>query len=130
MWQLGPDYDRTPEEKAIGWIIGQHHATLIPRGLPGEGNILVYDNGGWGGYGNPNPGAPHGVEAAQRDYSRVLEIDPVAMKIVWQYTPHEAELPYPARRLPFLQPLHQLRAASAPMATRSSAKVPTAACLK
>lgn len=29
------------------------------------------------------------IKAAQRDYS-VLEIDPVARKIVWQYTPHEA----------------------------------------
>ena len=38
----------------------------------------------------PNPGAPTGVKAALRDHSRVLEIDPVAMKIVWQYTPTEA----------------------------------------
>ena len=30
------------------------------------------------------------MKAALRDYSRVLEIDPVAMKIVWQYTPTEA----------------------------------------
>ena len=50
----------------------------------------VFDNGGWGGYDVPNPGAPTGVKAALRDYSRVLEIDPVAMKIVWQYTPTEA----------------------------------------
>ena len=104
VWQLGPDYDRTPEEKAIGWIIGQHHAHMIPLGLPGEGNILVYDNGGWGGYGNPNPGAPHGVKAAQRDYSRVLEIDPVAMKIVWQYTPHEAGFLVPLDAYRFYSP--------------------------
>lgn len=63
---------------------------MIPRGLPGEGNILVYDNGGWGGYDVPNPGSPTGVKAALRDYSRVLEIDPTTLEIVWQYTPREA----------------------------------------
>ena len=31
---------------------------MIPRGLPGEGNILIYDNGGWAGYYAPNPGSP------------------------------------------------------------------------
>ena len=85
-WKLGPDYDNSPEAKAIGWIIGQHHAHMIPHTLPGGGNILVFDNGGWGGYDVPNPGAPTGVKAALRDYSRVLEIDPVAMKICLLYT--------------------------------------------
>ena len=89
-WKLGPDYDSSPELRAIGWIIGQHHAHMIPRGLPGEGNILIFDNGGWGGYDVPNPGAPTGVKAALRDHSRVLEIDPMSLKIVWQYTPKEA----------------------------------------
>ncbi|MDL2307440.1 aryl-sulfate sulfotransferase [Desulfovibrio sp. OttesenSCG-928-C06] len=104
VWKLGPDYDRTPEEKAIGWIIGMHHAHMIPRGLPGEGNILVYDNGGWAGYDNPNPGAPKGVKAALRDYSRVLEIDPVAMKIVWQYTPADAGFLFPMDSSRFYSP--------------------------
>ena len=90
VWKLGPDFDNSPEAKAIGWIIGQHHAHIIPQTLPGGGNILIFDNGGWGGYDNPNPGSPTGVKAALRDYSRVLEIDPVSMKIVWQYTPKEA----------------------------------------
>ena len=63
---------------------------MIPHTLPGGGNILVFDNGGWGGYDVPNPGAPTGVKAALRDYSRVLEIDPVAMRSLWQYTPTEA----------------------------------------
>jgi hypothetical protein len=90
VWQLGPNYDTTPEEKELGWIIGQHHAHMIPRGLPGEGNILVFDNGGWAGYGAPNPGAPTGIKNALRDYSRVLEFDPISLKIIWQYTPEEA----------------------------------------
>ena len=32
-WKLGPDYDNSPEAKAIGWIIGQHHAHMIPHTL-------------------------------------------------------------------------------------------------
>jgi len=112
VWQVGPDYDRTPALKALGWIIGQHHAHMIPRGLPGEGNILVYDNGGWGGYDLPNPGAPHGVKAAQRDYSRVLEFDPTTLKIVWQYTPREAGfvIPLDANRFysPFISSAQRL----------------------
>ena len=63
---------------------------MIPRGLPGEGNILVFDNGGWAGYGPPNPGAPTGYRNARRDYSRVLEFDPVTLEVVWQYTAAEA----------------------------------------
>jgi hypothetical protein len=33
IWKLGPDYDITPELREIGWIIGPHHAHLIPKGL-------------------------------------------------------------------------------------------------
>lgn len=85
-WKLGPDYSRG-KAKEIGQIVGQHHAHMIPRGLPGEGNILIYDNGGWAGYGAPNPAAPTGNKNATRDYSRVIEIDPVKMEIVWQCRP-------------------------------------------
>ena len=44
--KLGPDYS-TGKAKEIGQIIGQHHAHMIPQGLPGAGNILLFDNGGW-----------------------------------------------------------------------------------
>jgi hypothetical protein len=90
VWQVGPDYFATKALRNLGQIVGQHHAHMIPRGLPGEGNILVYDNGGWAGYGAPNPGAPTGVDNALRDYSRILEFDPVTLEIIWQYTPSEA----------------------------------------
>ncbi|MBI2853898.1 MAG: aryl-sulfate sulfotransferase [Chloroflexi bacterium] len=90
VWQVGPDYRATEALQKLGQIIGQHHAHMIPRGLPGEGNILVYDNGGWAGYGAPNPGAPTGIDNALRDYSRVLEFDPVTLEIIWQCTPKEA----------------------------------------
>ena len=95
VWKVGPDYNASKALKKLGWIIGQHHAHMIPRGLPGEGNILVYDNGGWAGYGAPNPGSLTGIKNALRDYSRVLEFDPVTLEIVWQHTPKEAGLLHP-----------------------------------
>ena len=95
VWKVGPDYNASKELRELGWIIGQHHAHMIPKGLPGEGNILVYDNGGWAGYGAPNPGSLMGGKNALRDYSRVLEFDPTTLKIVWQHTPKEAGLVHP-----------------------------------
>ncbi len=105
VWQLGPDFTSAPSpqkmipdlqsnlcilpaipaHKKMGQIIGQHHAHLVPRGLPGEGNLLVFDNGGAAGYGSPNPGAPTGLDNARRDFSRVLELDPLTQEIKWQY---------------------------------------------
>ena len=104
VWKIGPEYDTSPELKKLGWLIGMHHAHMIPRGLPGEGNILVFDNGGWAGYGLPNPMAPKGAKNALRDYSRVLEFDPTTLKIVWQYTPAEAGLVQPADSHRFYSP--------------------------
>lgn len=90
VWQVGPDYAASPDLRKLGQIIGQHHVHMIPRGLPGEGNILVFDNGGWAGYGAPNPGATTGIRNALRDHSRVLEFDPVTLEIVWKYAAREA----------------------------------------
>jgi hypothetical protein len=75
VWMVGPDYSAgTPEGDRLGQIIGQHHAHMIPQGLPGEGNILVFDNGGFGGY-------PHQF----RWISRILEFDPITLELVWKY---------------------------------------------
>jgi hypothetical protein len=104
VWKLGPYYDESPALRELGWIIGPHHAHMIPRGLPGEGNILVYDNGGWAGYGAPNPGSPTGLKNALRDFSRVLEIDPFTLKIVWQQTPKEIGLLHPTDSNRFYSP--------------------------
>lgn len=90
VWKLGPDFNENKKTKKIGWIIGQHHFHMIPKGLPGEGDLLVYDNGGWGGYGSPNPSSPYGLNNARRDSSRVLQIDPITLEITWQYTAEEA----------------------------------------
>jgi hypothetical protein len=86
VWQMGPDFLATPELRAIRQIIGQHHAHLIPKGLPGAGNMMIFDNGGASGYGKPNGNAPQGSGVFARPTSRVLEIDPVTMKLVWSYT--------------------------------------------
>ncbi len=103
VWKLGPDYS-TADVKHLGWIIGQHHAHIIPQGLPGEGNLLVFDNGGWAGYGLPNPASPYGVKSAVRDHSRILEINPVTLEIEWQYTPTEAGFQAPLDSYRFYSP--------------------------
>ena len=86
VWRLGPDFGESKELRAIGQIIGQHHAHLIPKGLPGAGNLLVFDNGGASGYGFTNPIAPDGRGAFVRPTSRVLEINPVTLELVWSYS--------------------------------------------
>ena len=85
VWQIGPDFDRTPEERRIRQIIGQHHAHIVPQGLPGAGNMLIFDNGGSSGYGAPSPIALNGSGIYARATSRVLEIDPVTLELVWSY---------------------------------------------
>ena len=77
VWKMSPDYRDVPALRELGQIIGQHHPHIIPKGLPGAGNLLIFDNGGAGGYGAPNPNAHDGVNVAVRIHSRVLEIDPV-----------------------------------------------------
>jgi hypothetical protein len=85
VWRLGPDFASSAALEEIGPIIGQHHAHLIPKGLPGAGNLLVFDNGGASGYGPVDPTAPKGAGAMARASSRVLEIDPVTLELVWSY---------------------------------------------
>jgi hypothetical protein len=86
VWRMGPDYTETPQLAKVGQIIGQHNPHLIPEGLPGAGNLLVFDNGGQGGYGFSNPARPTGTNAMTRDSSRVLEINPITLEIVWEYS--------------------------------------------
>ena len=96
VWKLGPNYN-TKEGRRVGQIIGQHHAHMIPKGLPGEGNILIYDNGGWAGYTNPNEITDTGNKGIRRDNTRVLEINPTNFMIEWKCTPTEMN---------HLQPFH------------------------
>lgn len=85
VWRIGPDFEADSRLQNIGQIVGQHHVHMIPRGLPGEGNILLFDNGGQAGLGKPTPCAPTGYCNATRGYSRVLEINPVTLEVVWSY---------------------------------------------
>ena len=87
VWQIGPDYpaayDFTAKQfsgdcpRPIDCISGPHDAHMIGPGLPGAGNVLVFDNQG-----------PAGFPPVYLDIfpaSRVLEIDPISEQIVWQY---------------------------------------------
>jgi hypothetical protein len=81
VWRVGPDYSKNTEAgQKLGPVVGMHNAHMIPKGLPGAGNILVFDNGGYAGYGLL--GVPiHYL----RFYSRVIEFNPVTYDIVWEY---------------------------------------------
>ncbi|RMG39810.1 MAG: thioredoxin, partial [Candidatus Dadabacteria bacterium] len=52
-----------------GGISGGHDAHMIPEGLPGAGNILVFDNG----------------TETHKGESIILEINPHTNEIVWKY---------------------------------------------
>jgi len=52
-----------------------HEPEMIPKGLPGEGNILYFDNR----IAHPGP-------ADREGKSWVVEIDPVKKEIVWKYS--------------------------------------------
>jgi hypothetical protein len=92
VWKLGPDYSQAGDNYMVGQIIGQHQAHMIPQGLPGEGNMLIFDNGGAAGYGALIEGLRDADGNALgswpnkfRMFSRVLEINPVTKQIVWEF---------------------------------------------
>jgi len=96
VWRLGPDFIEPPFPasarllqhelpRRVDQLSGQHDAHLIPKGLPGAGNLLVFDNQGAAGF----PPARLGIFAG----SRVLEIDPTTQDIVWQYTGEDSGAP-------------------------------------
>lgn len=66
VWKTDPDDNVS---------IKQHHATMIRKGLPGAGNILIFDNGGE---------SPFSQQEA-RPWSRVIEVN-ADKEIVWNYT--------------------------------------------
>lgn len=91
-WKLGPNFGSNPALAKMGNIIGAHGTHIIPKGLPGEGNILLLDNGGYSGFGAPAEGNPDGVSNMRRHYSRVLEINPTTFEVVWEYTAEKAKI--------------------------------------
>jgi len=57
-----------------GGLAGQHEPHMIEKGMPGEGNIIIFDNG-----------APPMRSLAHTGNSYILEIDPITEKLVWKY---------------------------------------------
>ena len=82
---MGPDYRDRRRLAKLGQIMGQHRPHIIPKGLPGAGNLLVFDNGGVAGYGAADP-APTGAGNMRRIQSRVLEVNPLTFEQVWEYS--------------------------------------------
>lgn len=88
IWKVGPNYNNyTADDPSgrLGQIIGMHHAHMIQKGLPGAGNILVFDNGGGAGYGALIEGLPPRSGNTYRNYSRVIEFNPITFEMVWEY---------------------------------------------
>jgi hypothetical protein len=85
VWKVGPHYSSSYDEHKLGQIIGLHMAHMIPKALPGAGNILVFDNGGIAGFDSFFPGMPGHYPATYRNYSRVIEFDPITLEIIWEY---------------------------------------------
>lgn len=61
-----------------GGMSGQHDSHMIEKGLPGEGNIIIFDNG-----------ASPTTDLSHCGASFVLEVDPTAKKTVWVYDKRE-----------------------------------------
>ena len=57
-----------------GGLAGQHEPHMIEKGLPGEGNIIIFDNG-----------APPMRSIGHAGKSYILEIDPPTERLVWKY---------------------------------------------
>ena len=119
VWRMGPDYRDVPALATLGQIVGQHHPHLIPKGLPGAGHLLVFDNGGIAGYGAPNPAAPTGRGNVRRINSRVLEVNPITFEKVLGVRDRRA-----GERV-VLQSLRERRAAPARTATPWSPRAGT-----
>ncbi len=65
VWEWSHDYK--------GGLAHPHEPEMIGKGLPGAGNILIFDNGLF---------PRHRTHSGQ---TFILELDPVAKKVVWKY---------------------------------------------
>ncbi len=66
VWQYSGDYN--------GGLSGQHDSHMIEKGLPGAGNVIVFDNGS-----SPTSNLAH------VGCSYVLEVNPTTEEVVWVY---------------------------------------------
>ena len=77
VWQVAPPF--VGADAALAPITGVHGTHMIPRGLPGEGNILLFDNGG------TMPGDLY-ADSQAHAWSRIIEFNPVDKTRVWEYS--------------------------------------------
>ena len=91
VWKIGPDYagrgagGGASADRPVDQISAGQAAYMIPKGMPGGGNILLFDDQG-----------PSGITPVALDIfrgSRVIEIDPVSRSIVWQYSAEDSGQP-------------------------------------
>jgi hypothetical protein len=87
-WRIGPTFSASPDSAALGQVIGQHDAHLIPPGLLGAGNCCCSTTAAPRD-GRPEPDLAAGNAIYQRPPRGVLEIDPVEPQAVWSYTAPE-----------------------------------------
>ncbi len=83
VWQVTPPF--AGEDAKLAPIAGVHSTHMIPKGLPGEGNILIFDNGG--------TLTDNRYVEQNHAYSRVVEFDPVTKKKVWEYSARAVGVP-------------------------------------
>jgi len=84
VWEYTGDY--------FGGLSGQHEPYMIAKGVPGEGNVLIFDNG-----------ASPWKDLGHAGHSFVLEIDPTTKEVVWVYnkgTQFHSSYTSSAQRLP------------------------------
>lgn len=92
VWRLGPDYSPGNPGADFNGLNFSHAAHIIPEGLPGAGNLLVFDNGKASGYGDQH---------ARGRRSRTLEINPIDFSVVWEFKhPRSSPIMGNVQRLP------------------------------
>ncbi|MDO5717303.1 MAG: thioredoxin domain-containing protein, partial [Tissierellia bacterium] len=101
IYKLGPDLQ---DYQRVSPVIGSAHAHIIPRGLPGEGNLLVFDNGGMCGYGSPSGLSPTGLSPLVRPFSRILELHPITLDLLWSVDPRDFGYSLPINGYKFYSP--------------------------
>ncbi|MBT7162480.1 MAG: hypothetical protein HN904_06850 [Victivallales bacterium] len=66
VWEYSGDY--------FGGLSGQHEPYMIPKGCPGAGNVMIFDNG-----------ASPWKDLGHAGMSYVLEVSPMTKELVWVY---------------------------------------------
>ncbi|MBU5668344.1 thioredoxin [Peptoniphilus sp. MSJ-1] len=100
-YKLGPMFS---DFEKLDPVVGSTFASIIPKGLEGEGNLLIFDNGGRCGYGSPTLTSPSGLLPYVRHYSRILEINPVTLGVKWSVDPRDFGFSIPINGYKFYSP--------------------------